>query len=148
MNAEWRRRIERYKDELECHFYKKIKTLDLEGFFTYDRLSYEEALSGDFKDISRGTSWGSKWEYGWFRTSFEIEDTYDNELIAFKSGTNGEQIIFVNGNAKGSIDKFHHHLPLIRENNNKYEIYIESYAGHGNRNGHVGPNPEDRISVT
>jgi hypothetical protein len=72
INAEWKRRIDRWRDVMATLFYKAEGVLDFEGFTTFEQLSVETASKRKFKAIPVGTPWGAKWEYGWFKTEIEI----------------------------------------------------------------------------
>jgi alpha-mannosidase len=67
LDKEWGRRIEAWLDELRKRFYIPMGKVEVEGFTTFDRLSPGEASSRDFRPFPAGSSWGAKWEYGWFR---------------------------------------------------------------------------------
>ena len=82
LTTEWRRRIDRWCEELPRHFYRPLGTVHLSGFTTAAQLTADEALEGDFQPTPPGTEWGAKWEYGWFKGAIVLpEETADKRIV-------------------------------------------------------------------
>lgn len=149
LSIEYKRRIERWISELEKHFFEPIASIGLTGFESVDFWSYENALIQPRKDFSSGKKWGNPWYYGYFFGELVIPDSLNGRYLVLKPDTGRESLVYINGKAAGSKDRFHFYIPVSKKaiTGEKLEIFIESYAGHGNRNGHVGPAPIGTVTV-
>lgn len=128
---EYVRKIEFFIKNLPKRMYEPVGALAFEGFFTYDRLSLQEANARAKKPLPKGTEWGKKWEYGWFFTKLIIPKVGEGKKIIFE-GKQGESVVFVNGRAAGAFDKEHTHITLSdsARAGEVFEIAMEAYAGH------------------
>lgn len=149
LKAEWNKRIELWLEELKRHFYIEIGTIEFEGCFTKEHLSYEEAMQRTFQPMPVGTAWGEKWEYGWFRGEICLPPSAEGKRIFLKTEMGGEMLVWINGRIAGSRDLEHDGVTLTRnaKSGERYLIVTESYAGHGPRLESAGPNPPERIAV-
>ncbi|NOZ26540.1 MAG: alpha-mannosidase [Chloroflexi bacterium] len=149
LTPEWTRRIEAWKDELPKHLYRPLGTIEMQGFTTLEQLTPQEALQRDFQPMPPGTKWGAKWEYGWFKGELILPEEAEGKRIALRVDVGGESLIFVNGEPFGARDRRHHEVTLTMSgvSGTRYEILVESYAGHGPRVSHAGPTPPDRETV-
>ncbi|MCU0520989.1 MAG: glycosyl hydrolase-related protein [Anaerolineae bacterium] len=149
LNLEWRHRFLPWRDELPRHFYRPLGSVALEGFVTKEQLTPGEALRLSFAPMPIGTAWGGKWEYGWFRGVFELPAEGEGKRIVLAPNPGAESIIFVDGVAAGARDRHHSEITLTQSGvpGTRYEVLMESYAGHGPRNSHAGPTPPDRETV-
>jgi alpha-mannosidase len=121
----------------------------MEGFITLEQLTLEQAIKHEFNIMNPGTAWGAKWEYGWFRGTLMLPDEATGKRIVLVTEVGGEGIIYVNGAAAGARDRMHKEIMLAKQgvSGTKYDLLIESYAGHGPRNAHAGPTPPWRETV-
>jgi alpha-mannosidase len=149
LTLEWRRRIDRWREELPHHFYHPLGTVTLSGFVTRDQLMAEEALHGDFTPMPPGTKWGPRWTYGWFKGQVVLPDVAADARIVLTVDVGAEAAIFVDGSLAGAKDRFHHQVTLAAHGvpGTRYDILIEAYAGHGPRVCHAGPTPPDMETV-
>lgn len=149
LTLEWRHRLEVWRDELPRHFYRPLGEVVFEGFVTHEQLTLREAMGGTFAPMPPGTTWGAKWEYGWFRGALALPEEAAGGRIALAIDFGAESIIFVDGNAAGARDGQHKEITLARQGipGTRYEIVVESYAGHGPRVAHGGPTPPYRETV-
>jgi len=149
LKEEWRQRIQIWTEELEKQWYQPLEPVIFEGHFTRDHLRCEEAKNRDFGPMSPGSSWGEKWEYGWFKSVVQIPAEGEGERIYLKPGIGGEMLLWVNGKLTGAKDIGRDGITLTRSARagETFEILAESYAGHGPRLEHAGPNPPERIAV-
>ncbi len=149
LNLEWRHRFLPWRDELPRHFYRPLGSVALEGFVTVEQYTPDEARQQSFLPMPPGTPWGSKWQYGWFRGAFELPREASGERIVLTPNPGAESIVFVNGSAAGARDRQHTEITLAASGvpGTRYEILMESYAGHGPRVSHAGPTPPDRDTV-
>ncbi|MCD6289876.1 MAG: alpha-mannosidase, partial [Anaerolineae bacterium] len=149
LTPEWTHRIEAWKEELPKHVYRPLGTVEMAGFTTLEQLSPQEALQRDFQPMPPGTKWGAKWEYGWFKGGLVLPEEAEGKRIALRVDVGGEGLVFVNGVAVGSRDRWHTEVTLTTSGvpGTRYDILVESYAGHGPRVSHAGPTPPDRETV-
>ncbi len=149
LTLEWKDRIYHWYEELQRHFYRPLGNVGLEGFFTLEQLTPEEAGARDFAPMPPGTAWGAKWEYGWFKGSFVLPDAAAGQRIVLAVDVGAESIVFVNGVAAGARDHEHREITLALDGvpGTRYDVLVEGYAGHGPRNSHAGPTPPDRETV-
>lgn len=144
-----RDRIRVWLEELPRHFYQEIGEVEFEAFATRDRLSPEAASAGAFAPYPAGTSWGAKWEYGWFRAVLRLPEEAAGRRIVLVPDFGCEALVFVDGAAAGAVDKKHKEILLSRAAaaDAEYRILAEAYAGHGPREETVGPVPPGRVPV-
>jgi len=149
LRVDWRRRIDRWMEELPQHFYTPLGSVDLQGFVTKEQLTPEVAQTRTYMPMPAGTKWGGKWEYGWFKGSVVLPHAAAGKRIALRVEPGEETAIFVNGVIAGAKDYFHQEITLTRNGvpGTRYELLMETYAGHGPRVCITGPPPPDRITV-
>lgn len=146
---EWQNRIRRWMEELPNHIYQPIGDLAMEMYETKELLTPNEAGRKDFIPVKTGRLWGPQWGYGWFRAEVMPKVCQAGQTIVIKIDTGGESIVYINGEAKGAIDKKHTLIPLCQNEawNERFEILVESYAGHGPHLENIGPTPPERQVV-
>ncbi len=149
LTVEWKRRIDRWRQEHPHHFYSPVGELELEGFVTREQLLPEEAARRAYAPMPEGTAWGAKWEYAWFRTTVVVPEEVAGERLVLALRPGGESAVFVDGVAAGAVDREHTEITLAREAvpGTRYEILSETYAGHGPRVSGGGPVGNGRESV-
>ncbi|HCE46022.1 MAG TPA: alpha-mannosidase [Lentisphaeria bacterium] len=149
MNPEWRRRVDNWRWKMPSLFYLQLGTIDFEGFVTKEQLTAKEALKKQFKKMQPGAEWGAKWEYGWFKGRMSIPKSAAGERIAARINVGGEAAISVNGMNYGANDIGHKEITLSRKakGGEKFEMLVESYAGHGTRTSGGGPLPYGQQTV-
>ena len=142
-------RIHAWRQEMKNHLYTPIGTVDFEGFTTFDRLTPQQAEAYDMQPSPTGTKWGACWEYGWFRAEFTLPEACEGRRVVLLPGLGGEQLIYVDGQARGSNDKGRDYVVLRREAKagEKISVLMESYAGHGARLENMGPCPPERPAI-
>ncbi|MDI9482696.1 MAG: glycoside hydrolase family 38 C-terminal domain-containing protein [Bacillota bacterium] len=148
-SKEWNKRIKLWISELLNHLYTELGEMEFEGFTTMEQLSYEQAVNREFYPMPKGTKWGAKWEYGWFKNSVVLPPQSEGNRIVIMPSTGGDGIVFVNGAPAGSIDHAHRDITVTKSGRpgTVYDIVIESYAGHGPHIENIGPTPPGRIAV-
>ncbi len=149
LTAEWRNRIVCWRDELREHFYRPLGAIVLSGFVTREQLSPESALKRDFWPMPPGTRWGAKWEYGWFKGQVSIPLAAQGRRVVARLDAGGESAVYLDGKVAGAIDKCHSELTLAMraEPEERHELLLETYAGHGPRVTRAGPTPPGRVTV-
>jgi alpha-mannosidase len=142
LTPEWDHRIRRWEEALWASCYRPLGTVNLSGFATTLKLSYEQALAGSFEEMPEGTPWGAKWEYGWFKGSLELPPQAEGRRIVVCLKPGGESLVWINGKVMGSIGWAHNEITLSRsaKTGSRYDILIEAYAGHGRITVGDGPN--------
>ena len=149
LTGEWRTRIEDWSRELRAHFVRPLSEIELSGFTTMQALSAATAAARKFKAMPRGTPWGGKWEYAWFRAKFKLPAEAEGQRVVINLNPGGEGLVFVNGQPAGARDNGHAWLTLAHKARGRetFEILMESYAGHGATPCWTGPLPPDRNPV-
>ena len=135
---QWKDRLAMWAAEFPRHYYIPVEELKISGFYTYERLSLHQALEQAEKTafpVPVGTPWGKKWEYGWFFTEWTVPESLNGKRLIFLPGVGEEMLIWVNGREKGSVDKHHGYVTLVKEAaaGERIRIAAECYAGHGPR---------------
>jgi len=131
ISIEYQRKIELIIEKLPKRMYKTYGTAEFEGFFTYDRLTLNEASKMERKAMPKGMEWGRKWEYGWFFTKITVPKECVGKKMVFAAEL-GECVVFVNGEIVGAFDQQHSHITLTNcaKAEDVFEIAMEVYAGH------------------
>lgn len=140
MTKEWNARIRMWIQALKKHLYQPIGTMQFTYCTTFDHWSYDQALEAPFLPIQEGDRWGSEWEYGWFQTSFKLDDRAKGKRVVMDLNLGGEATLFVNGEVWGTrradwVSEPHHYLCdnyITRDSLGCEEIHlvVECYAGH------------------
>ncbi len=140
-------RFRMWKEELPRHLYTRAGTVDFS--YCISSAGREEAARLPLQPCPPGTEWGEKWAYGWFFATIVIPPSCQGQRVDLFSRVGGEQLVYVNGRAEGSIDRHHDRVTLTRqaEAGQVFHIQIESYAGHGPRLETLGPCPPERPAV-
>ncbi len=144
LTPEWRKRIDHWRRVLSELLYRPLGEVRLDGFTTKDQLTPAQAAGGDFQPMPPGTSWGGKWEYGWFRGEVTVPEEAEGERIQLHLEPGGAKLIYVNGVALGHDDVT---LCTSAVPGTTYEILLEAYAGHGPTPCGGGPVPRGTEAV-
>jgi alpha-mannosidase len=161
LTIEWRRRVDNWRRETPNHVYRPLGDVELSGFVTADQLTVEEAEQGNFQPTAPGTTWGAKWEYGWFKGAVTLPEEARGKRVVLQIDVGAECAVYVNGVATGAAAPAPRGLPrhqaalLYREillsasgvPGETYEVMVEGYAGHGPRVSYAGPTPPGRQTV-
>ena len=142
-------RLQAWRQEMKNHLYTPVGTVDFAGFTTFERLMPESAASMEMRPFPVGTKWGACWEYAWFKADFTLPQGCNGRRVVLLPGLGGEQLIYVDGVARGSNDKGRDHVTL-RMNGRAGErvcVLVESYAGHGARLEEMPPCPPERPAI-
>lgn len=149
LNDEWLNRIDIWRNELPKYFYRQLGRIELSGFITKEQLTVGEALQHSFQAMPAGKKWGAKWEYGWFKGQVSLPGEAGGRRIVMRLNTGGESAVYVNGQNAGAVDREHTEITLSGNGvpGERYQITIESYAGHGPGIKHVGPVSPGKVTV-
>jgi alpha-mannosidase len=139
LTKEWLNRITHWDSALWQICYEPLATLELTGFVTQKHLSVEQASNHKFRPMPKGTLWGAKWQYGWFKTEITLPEVAAGRRIvlymnpAAKSPEDGECLVWANGKIIGSYGWARREITLTRYGipGEKFSILAEAYAGHG-----------------
>lgn len=139
-------RIRAWREELGNHMFRPCAGMPWEYFTTFARLSPQEASQGSFVPAAPGTAWGERWQYAWFRGSITLPQEAEGERVVLFPGGDGEMLVWVNGEERGSLDREHPYLTLARsaKAGQRFDILAEVYAGHGPAPENIGPVPPER----
>ena len=146
----FRERLEAWRNELKNQIIKPIIRVEFCGCPTFERLTPEAAEQFPFASMPAGTAWGRHREYCWFRASVTLPAGCGGQRIVLLSGVGGEQLVDLNGQPLGSLDKEHKYVTLFRQaqDHASFRLLIESYAGNGPRLENSGPCPPEREPVS
>ena len=135
--------------ELERQVAVPVGSVAFSGAMTMDRLTPAQAERLEKQPCPVGMAWGHCWEYGWFTAELRVPEDCAGKRLVLYSGVGGEQLVYVNGHAVGSVDKEHHEILLTRsaQPGETFHILLESYAGHGARLENSGPIPPERKAI-
>ena len=142
-------RFRMWKEELKNHLYTPVGTVDFSFFTTTEHPDAAEAEKYPRVPCPAGTRWGAMWEYGWFFGDTILPEACEGRRVVLLSGVGGEQLVYGNGKALGSVDRKHPYVTLARNGKagTSFRLQIESYAGHGPRLETLGPCPPERPAV-
>ena len=155
LTKEWFNRISHWNNAFWRMCYEPLVSFELSGFVTQKQLTAEEAMTHDFQAMPMGTSWGLKWQYGWFKSEITLPESASGERIvlsinpAAKSPENGECLVWLNGVITGSYGLARQAITLTLNGvpGEKFSILVEAYAGHGPLVSGGGPNLYGQESV-
>lgn len=148
-NRQFSQRLAAWHAELQRHVLEPLMPVAFSGAFTFAALSPQEASGLPFSPVSAGTAWGRYREYGWFTAEVTLPESCSGRRVVLCSGTGGEQLVYLDGRAMGSVDTHHAfvtlflHAPAER----RFRLLIESYAGNGPRLENLGPCPPEREAI-
>lgn len=137
----WKRRLEGWQKAITDSIYLPLGPIALSGFVTKDQLTPQQAVAGEFSPMPAGAAWGAKWEYGWFKGSVFLPEAAAGRRIAAVLDAGDESVVWVNGREVGAIDFGHKEVTLTASGKagERFDILLESYAGHGPREAGGGP---------
>lgn len=127
LSEEYIRKIEFLQNSLTKRMYEKLQPVQFRAFFTYDRLTLDDAKTQTAEPIQSGTAWGKKWQYGWFFA--EVNVPKNDKKVLFMTDL-GEGLVFVNDKVMGALDKEHTAIDLSEFSGQTAKIAMEVYAGH------------------
>ncbi|MBR3109340.1 MAG: alpha-mannosidase [Clostridia bacterium] len=148
-NRKFRERLDAWRNELKNQIIKPLIPVVFSGCATFDRLTPGAADRLPFAPMPVGTSWGRHREYCWFSADVTLPAGCEGQRIVLLSGVGGEQSVYMDGQALGSVDKEHDYVTLFRSApaNASFRLLIESYAGNGPRLENLGPCPPERTPI-
>ncbi|MCX6032857.1 MAG: glycosyl hydrolase-related protein [Chloroflexi bacterium] len=143
LTEEWRHRIERWQKVLWELCYRPLGAVALSGFATMGHLAAEQARTRDFRPMPSGTRWGAKWEYGWFRGEVILPDDAAGQRIVLCLAPGGDSLVWLDGQIAGSTGWGHKEITLTHSAvpGTRYDLLLETYAGHGVVSVGEGPAP-------
>lgn len=149
LGRQWDERLKIWDEAFVENLYRELGELSLSGFTTKAQLTWQQASKQAVKPFPCGTAWGTKWEYGWFRTQVTVPESAAGERLMLHLGAGSEMLVFVNGKERGSIDRQHNMVELTAEAvpGEKFDILAEVYAGHGIRPENGGLYARDAVPV-
>lgn len=140
LDNEWGSRVKKWLHMMQKQFYMQIGDISWEGFFTMERLSYEEAVLQDCINMEEGLAWGENYEYMWLKGLVRVPESCKGKRMVLNLQPGGEACIYINGMEFGtkraeSVTEEHHYildqtLTESAEGGACYEIVLEVYAGH------------------
>ena len=142
----FRERLDAWRNELKNQIIRPLAPIGFDSCAAPERLSPEAAARLPFAPMPAGTAWGGHREYRWFSAHVTLPEGCEGRRIVLLSGAGGEQTVYMDGRAVGSLDREHAYVTLFREApaGAAFRLLIESYAGNGPRLENAGPWPPER----
>ena len=136
LRHDWQVRIDAWVQAVRERVVRPLRDLPAEFAATMDQLSPAAARRLAYRPARAGMKWGRKWQYGWFRSAVTVPRAPRGRAIVLtpvlgRAGT--ESIVFIDGVARGGVDRWHEHIDLTAAGlaGKRVKILIEAYAGHG-----------------
>ena len=146
--------LERINRFIEGNYPKRYfgkKSLDAAYIVDEKPISYETALSSEYKPVKVGEVWAKPWNCGWFKFTGEVPAEFAGEEVGVLIDVEGEACIWKDGSPYiGLTNKIHWNLwsgkyfaPLIKEakGGEKIDLLAETSAnelfGAGTRDYHL-----------
>lgn len=140
LKTEWRKRIDKWIRVLVQDISKPIAPIKFEGFKTFERLDYKDAVQREFTPINTGDVWGKEWEYLWAKSDITIPESAEGKRLVLSLNNGGESSIFINGEEFGTrrADWVRDRIQMVSDltltysakAGEKFHLVVESYAGH------------------
>ena len=149
MRRQEAQRLRAWREELPRHLWTPVGTVGFSYFTTLEHPGAAEADRLPRVPCPAGTAWGRMWEYGWFTADVILPESCRGRRVILLANVGGEQLVYADGAAIGTVDKGHSYVTLTRDGvpGTAYHIQIESYAGHGPRLETLGPCPPERPAI-
>ena len=91
-------RLRRFAGELGALIYPDTAGLvELATFAAPGRISYQEALKGEFRPASEGERFGPEWSTHWFRIQYEIPERWAGREVLLHFNSTSESCIWKDG---------------------------------------------------
>ncbi len=143
LGPEWSHRLDTWINALKRYVFKRLGSVDLDGFVTADKLSFDSAMAGPFEPMPAGTKWGQKFHFGWFRGSVTVPAEAAGAKLVLRNGFGKNGLVFVDGVAKGhvSVNNQPFVLSLDAKPGAEYQLLMEVSAGSEPQRCDTGPVP-------
>ncbi len=144
-NRQFLQRLNAWMAALQKQIFIPVMPLSFDGAPAPSDAGPDTVSLLPFAPMPEGTAWGERRAYQWFRTSCTLPDACTGRRVVLFSGVGGEQLVYLNGDAAGSIDRQHRYVTIFRSapSHAVLEILIESYAGNGPRLENTLPCPPE-----
>jgi alpha-mannosidase len=104
LTPEWKKRLANWTRTLSEQLYQPLENVELEGFFTTEQLTPDQAQQRDVAPIATGTPWGTPWQHAWFRATLVTPKLADGKPVAFRLPvTPYEAAIYIDGQQQASL---------------------------------------------
>ncbi|MBN1155051.1 alpha-mannosidase [candidate division KSB1 bacterium] len=135
-------RIENFITRLKGSYYRDELPLEIK-FCKFDpHVDFNARLTGEYKPILVGDSWGQNWERAWFHIFGSVPETWKGETVIARINLGGESILFANDGTPllglshhtlwGPAYEFARDRIMIVDSANggeRFEFWLESSAG-------------------
>ncbi|GBC03648.1 hypothetical protein RclHR1_05230010 [Rhizophagus clarus] len=141
-------RSQLYKDREDSHDYIKLHVYSVPDL---KRITFKEAIKGEYKKAERGDNFGPSWSTHWFRISVKIPEYWKNEEVQFLWDADNEGMIWtVDGvplqgltGGYGNDRRAEYILTRNCKGGEKFEFYLEMACNGMFGNGSNTINPPD-----
>ncbi|XP_031572230.1 alpha-mannosidase 2C1-like [Actinia tenebrosa] len=142
----WRCTLERAEKFISNQFFSDInlysrlypKSLPVTSITHYaapGRITYEEAVKGEYSPAKVGESFGPTWSTHWFKVIIDIPEEWTGERVHFRWNSESEAMVWQNGKpiqgltgADGHQQRTDFLLSYKATGNESYTLYIEMAA--------------------
>jgi alpha-mannosidase len=124
-------RIKQYIGYLERRKYEKLLDLAIEVYETGEVLR-KPPVGVDWRAAPLPYNYGREWTTFWFRTSFTLPAEAAGRQVFLAAVPRADSLVFIDGRPSGAVNPVHEKILLSSsgEAGRKYDIHLESYAGH------------------
>ena len=148
-NRQFQQRLEAWQAELKRQIMEPMGTVVFCRCENGDPARMRRTEKSQGTPVPAGTAWGAHREYAWFTAEITTPEECDGQRMVLMSGLGGEQLVYLDGQAVGSVDRQHPYVTLYRRAaaGTVSRITVESYAGNGPRLESLGPCPPEREAI-
>lgn len=96
-------RLSAFKDELRSWVYPNTVPVALQVFAAPDRISYAEAIQGQYRSTQLGESFGPHWATHWFRLEYTIPLEWSEQEIHLLWDSSSEALVWEDGEPRQGL---------------------------------------------
>ncbi|MFN8373340.1 MAG: alpha-mannosidase [Anaerolineae bacterium] len=130
-----RQRLDHFAKYLQTLLYSAEEPLSLEVFSAPDRISYAQAVAGDYKPVKLWDQLGPHWSTHWFRLNFSIPQAWHGKEVHLRWDSSSEACVWrdgqplqgLSGNADYWSSPYHEFYVLSEQaqGGEQIQLYIE-----------------------
>ncbi|MCD4753030.1 MAG: hypothetical protein K8R40_08165 [Anaerolineaceae bacterium] len=91
-------RLKQYKAPLAAKRYPETRPIKLSAYFAPDRITYEEAMKGDYHPFKVGYNFGPLWSTHWVKVEYEIPVEWQGKEVHLLWDSMCEGAVWIDGN--------------------------------------------------
>ncbi len=110
------KRVELFANDLERQLYPRRHPLDLRVWSAPDRVTWAEAMKGEYRPARVGETFGPGWSTHWFKVSARIPDAWAGQEVHLLWNSNSEACVWKDGRVlQGLTGASKGHTPIRAE---------------------------------